>query len=186
MNGARHRFSLRPLRSDLCASALILLLWLLPLRSQMHGSESNDRPNSRSSNASRSSRGVTSGACSNAGSHRRARSRTRSPRRPENQTQETHHARMRRKRRQRQALLRPSKTLVRLPKRNRSASRQKSRNLSLRILPDHIQAGAHTSAAQLHDSLLALASGLGSGRHPEPAKRVKALSSICRHNEKRQ
>src|SRR5580704_6638556 len=57
----------------------------------------------------------------------------------ENQAQETHAARLRRKRRQRQTLLRPFKTLVRLPQRNRNAYRQKSRNLSLRILQDTVQ-----------------------------------------------
>jgi hypothetical protein len=127
-----------------------LLTRPLKLRTHIHRSESNDRRNSRNSNAtSRSSSCDTSTR-----SHRRASSRTGSRRRPENQTEKTHHASLRRKRRQRQALLRPSKTLVRLSKRNRSPRRQKSRNLSLRILPDNLQTRPYKGPAKLHDSLL--------------------------------
>src|SRR5271170_7378246 len=58
--------------------------------------------------------------------------------RPENQNEKAHATRLRRKRRKEQALLRPSQALVRLSQRNRKANREKSGNLSLRILQNFI------------------------------------------------
>ena len=82
------------------------------------------------------------------------RRRTRRARSSQGQAKESNSTRLRRKGRQRQALLWPPEALVRLSQGNRSPSRRKSGSLSLRVLQDSLHARSLAAAPQLHCALL--------------------------------